>query len=199
MKWRVITLSFPRPLTAKEEDKIIGAFQNAVYEPARKGMEKWAKILSSKQMKQLADGVKDIPLPFAPTIQAFEMMGCRYEFLSLLINKYVVLENENHQVYSLKYCITALSGFEVKILARHMHVGQFDPQRLLLKFIQNDLLPSIGFGPKMGEKGVKVYSFTVDDEDGLDIPPTSSDTSGDGGSNSACRKALPPSPSNKGG
>lgn len=133
MKWRVITLSFPRPLTTKEENLIIGAFQNAVYEPAKKNMDKWAKLLNSSQMVKLAEATKDIPLPFAPTLQAFEMMGCKYQFLSMLVNKYVVLENEGRQVYTLKYCITALSGFEVRILARHMHVGQFDPHRLLVK------------------------------------------------------------------
>jgi hypothetical protein len=201
MKWRVITLSFPRPLTTKEENLIIGAFQNAVYEPAKKNMDKWAKLLNSSQMVKLAEATKDIPLPFAPTLQAFEMMGCKYQFLSMLVNKYVVLENEGRQVYTLKYCITALSGLEVRLLAQHMHVGQFDPHRLLVKFIQGDILPSMGFGPKMGFSEVKVHSFTVDDDEKkLDIPPSSSDTSGDGGSNSACRKeALPPSPKHRGG
>jgi len=135
---RAIVFTFPRPLTRKEEEYFISAFQEAVVKPTAREIKKQANKFSKGLYGKVINkaGANAIVM--------------KLQVLATGVDRWMELIKEADTRYSFSYDIEALSGIVIDLpktlqptLGKKLHIGKFIPDRQIIRFFRNKVFPDM--------------------------------------------------------
>jgi len=135
---RAIIFTFPRPLTRKEEDYFISAFQESVVKPTNKEIRKQSNNYSKGLYGKIVDrtGANAIVM--------------KLQILARGIEDWIKLEKETDTRYSFIYEIDVLSSLTLDMpkmlqptVGKKLVIGKFIPDRRIIRFFQKEVFPEM--------------------------------------------------------